>query len=559
MRAVRVTAAFLGFLLSGCPAHAIERIANTPATFLSALRSAQPGDSIALEPGVYEVSTIGSAFFQSGLTDVVIHRRPGTTGEVVFRGGLEGLHLSDATNVTLENLVFEGQTGNGINIDDGGSFATPTTGVTIRNVTVRDMQSGGNSDGIKLSGVTGFVIDRVVVQNWGGAGSAIDPVGSHNGLIVNSVFQHATAGNSGVRPKGGSKNIRVLANRFEMPQGAGRAIQAGGSTDAEFFRFIEGDSGYEAREITAAGNLIVDAQAALSYVNIDGGEFHHNWLQNPRSWAARILNENPGSAIVDTRNGVFADNVIEYDGGSWNRPVNVGPETEPQTFTFARNQWNNTSGPTSISLPVAETGGVYGSIHVPRTGDQVLWGFAWGKWMVNASLTAGAPMAVPGAQNLLVATAGLGGEFNPSAADPFSGAWTFGPAAAQLQLGAQDNRILIRPNASAAVPNLTGDFDRSGAVDQADYLLWKQQFGAAGPALADGNSDGRVDAADYTLWRDALSGGIGSVGVPEPSAPTICGVLFAGCWWVSHNRRRSHKRKMGAGRLMSEPSGGAGA
>ena len=42
-----------------------------------------------------------------------------------------------------------------------------------------------------------------------------------------------------------------------------------------------------------------------------------------------------------------------------------------------------------------------------------------------------------------------------------------------------------------------------GAVDAADYALWREHFGAAPPAAS---GDGRVDAADYTVWRDSLGG-----------------------------------------------------
>lgn len=511
--------AFNGSLLLSSGAHAVDRIAGTTGALQTALNAAQPGDNIILLPTVFD-----GGHFRSGLTDVTI-RSQDPSNPAIIRGGTNGIQLSDATGVTFEDILFEQQTGNGINIDDGGSFETPSTGITFRRVTVRDMNAGGNNDGIKLSGVNGFLLDEVVVENWGAGGSAVDPVGSHNGLIQNSIFRHTSGGSSGIRPKGGSKNIAIYGNRFEMPGGVGRAIQAGGSTGSEFFRFIDGDSDYEADSISAAGNLIVDAHAAVSYVNIDGGDFHHNWLQNPRNWAIRILNENAGNSIVDTQNGSFTDNVIEYDGSSWNRAVNVGGETLAGTFTFARNQWNNTTGPTNVNLPVAETDGQYGAIDVPRSGDQIRWDFNWGHWVVNASPDAApAGQAIPAAANLLVATRGFTSQFSPRNADPLSGGWNFAPLGdASVQLGPQSQQILIAPDASALISVLPGDFDRSGAVDAADYSLWKLQFGTTGPALADGNGDSVVDAADYTLWRDNFAAGTAALGtrVPEPATAVL--------------------------------------
>ncbi|WP_442481934.1 right-handed parallel beta-helix repeat-containing protein [Aeoliella sp. SH292] len=502
--------------------------AGTPATsFAHALASAQPGDSIRLAPGVY-----AGGHYRAGLSNVTI-TSDDPANPAIVRGGGNGLQLSDASNVTLEHLIFEQQTSNGLNIDDGGTFETPTTGLVVRNVTVRNMNATGNNDGIKLSGVTGFLIDRVTVENWGDGGSAVDPVGSHHGVIRNSIFRHSRPANSGVRPKGGSKDIAILANQFDMPASAGRAIQAGGSTGAEFFRFIDGDSGYEADQIVAAGNLIRGSQAPFSYVNIDGGTFHHNWAENPGRWAIRILNENAGNdSIVETQNGSFHDNVVQYSTGTWSQAVNDGADTLPATFDFARNQWQNTSGSTNVQLPSPEVDGQYGSISVPRVGDQIRWDFAWGHWIVNASSTA-APgaLAVPNSEGLLIATPGEVAGFSPLAADPLEGSWTFTPlGSGQVQLAAQTDQVIIRSDASAAIPAVPGDFDRSGVVDAGDYTLWKRQFGVSGDALADGNGDGRVNLADYTIWRDNF-GSTQAAGVNAAitiSEPTSLGMLVAG-------------------------------
>lgn len=500
---------------------AVDREVNSTSQFATALAAARPGDNILLRPGVYE-----GGHFRAGLTGVAI-RSVDASNPAIIRGGTNGIQLSDATNVTLEHLIFEQQTGNGLNIDDGGSFDTPSTEITLRDLTVRDMNATGNNDGIKLSGVTGFLIDRVKVIDWGDGGSAIDPVGSHNGVIQHSVFRHTRGASSGVRPKGGSKNIAIYANRFEMHPSAGRAIQAGGSTGAEFFRYVDGDSGYEAANITAAGNLITNSQAPFAYVNIDGGTFHHNWSQTPGRWALRILNENPGSSIVDTQNGYFADNVVEYDGQVWSQAANIGAETLADTFTFARNQWHNVSGPTNINLPAPEVDGQYGTITTYRAADQIHWPFAWGQWLVNASEQA-APGGIPVGSfaELLLATPGDAAEFNPLADDPLTGEWHFEPMVPTFSLGPLSDAILIGPQASGLIPNAPGDYDRNGTVDTDDYDLWKRQFGFEGAALADGNGDGRVDLADYVFWRDHLgddvAGGASSISmVPVPGALTL--------------------------------------
>jgi hypothetical protein len=92
------------------------------------------------------------------------------------------------------------------------------------------------------------------------------------------------------------------------------------------------------------------------------------------------------------------------------------------------------------------------------------------------------------------------------------------------------------------VLSLAGDYNQNGNVDAADYLVWKQQYGATGANAADGNGDGIVDAVDYTVWRNSappgsLGGDVLSLAVPEPTlfvqaATSLAAVSM--CW-----RRRS--------------------
>jgi hypothetical protein len=506
----------------------------------AALAAAQPGDNILLAPGVY-----GGGHFRSGLADVTI-RSADPGNRAVIRGGASAFQLSDATRVTIADLVCEQQTGNGLNIDDGGSFASPSTNLTIRNVVVRDMQATGNNDGIKLSGVTGFLIENVVVENWGADGSAIDPVGCHNGLIQNSHFRHETAGSSGIRPKGGSKNIVIRANRFEMPA-TGRAIQAGGSTGTPFFRFIDGDSGYEAAEIFAEGNVVVGASSAFSYVNIDGGHFHHNLVHRPSQWAVRILNENAGNSIVDTQNGRFTDNIVVFNdtASEWSTAVNAGGETLPATFQFARNQWLNLANPTpggsTPQLPVGESGGIYGVEPARGIDEPQVWEFAWGKWIVNATGESHT-IATDEFAGLRIARANGPGSFDTLAEKPLSGDWQLNDLPATIEMAPFSQAILLNPDFFAA--QIPGDYDGSGFVDAADYALWRSQFGLAGQRAADGNGDGVVNAADFTIWRDRISATEaadirGVQTVSEPAAVVICGLCFVASGWAFDRRLSS--------------------
>jgi hypothetical protein len=50
---------------------------------------------------------------------------------------------------------------------------------------------------------------------------------------------------------------------------------------------------------------------------------------------------------------------------------------------------------------------------------------------------------------------------------------------------------------------MKGDFNGSGAVDTADYIVWRRNLGQtvlpASPG--DGNEDGWIDQNDYAIWR----------------------------------------------------------
>lgn len=442
--------AVLVALVAASPAAVAEqRVVTGTQELRDALDTAAPGDEIVLNPGSYE-----GGLSREGLRGVTI-RSADVRNQAVIEGGGFGLMLSDPEDVTLLNLVFRNQDDNGLNIDDAGSYETPATGVRLIGITVKDLKNAGNHDGIKLAGVQNFVIDSVTVENWGNGGSAIDFVGCHHGLVQNSHLKHDSLdiGGSGIRPKGGSKDIVIRANRIELPIGKGRAIQAGGSTDPEFFRFADGDSGYEARDIVMDGNVLIGAGAAISWVNIDGGIAHHNVVSRPGQWVIRILNEAEQMPLVATRNGQFHDNDIVFNdtGDEFNSAVNAGDGVEAATFQFARNRWFNQANPgqSKPKLPSAEDGGVYGENPRAATDAPQVWDFPWGKWIVNAN-TAHMSVDIEGADALRLAVPGKDSKFEPLSDDPLNGAWQ----AQRLKSGAiklqpLSQVILIDPSACA--------------------------------------------------------------------------------------------------------------
>lgn len=93
-------------------------------------------------------------------------------------------------------------------------------------------------------------------------------------------------------------------------------------------------------------------------------------------------------------------------------------------------------------------------------------------------------------------------------ADGGSLEWLLGELSANGSIEADE---YVRLVLEASLP---GDFNGDGAVNAADYTLWRD-----GDASADADGSGVVDAADYAVWRDNFGRTASSgVAVPEPAA-----------------------------------------
>ncbi len=147
-----------------------------------ALSQAKAGTRILIEPGTYN----GGLYFNNlngELDKPIIISAADPEKPPTIDGSNESIHLSDVSYLEIHNIIISNNKYNGINIDDGGTYDTPSHHIILKEIVVRDIGPDGNRDGIKLSGVDDFVIENCLIERWGDGGSAIDMVGCHRGII----------------------------------------------------------------------------------------------------------------------------------------------------------------------------------------------------------------------------------------------------------------------------------------------------------------------------------------------------------------------------------------
>jgi hypothetical protein len=162
----------------------------------------------------------------------------------------------------------------------------------------------------------------------------------------------------------------------------------------------------------------------------------------------------------------------------------------------------------------------------------------------NELVAAGAGQAVLDSYtDLLLHRADLDGSGSTNTADMAALYGQFGPGAWLYDLNVDGlvNIADVATMITELVRTVAGDFNLDGAVDAADYVVWRNSHGATGALYSQGDADldGDVDDTDLAAWRSKfgfvrgpLTPGSGSLAnvqaVPEPASfvLTIMALIF---------------------------------
>ncbi|HOJ91306.1 MAG TPA: right-handed parallel beta-helix repeat-containing protein, partial [Saprospiraceae bacterium] len=315
---------------------------QTYQTLSSAMQIVLPGDTIQ----ILESTIAGGLTFQnkSGLPNKAITIKGKVGSKTIISGGGNSIQFSDCKHIILEDLICEFQTGNGMNIDDASSINTPSKHITIRNCIFRSISATGNNDLLKLSGLDSFMIENCSFENGSPGGSGIDMVGCHYGEIHHCFFRNP--GDNAIQAKGGSSHLRYYSNQFF--NAGNRTLNLGGSTGLQFFRPQNATS--EASDIQVFSNYFEGSIAPIAFVGCRRVEVFHNTIVRPSKWAMRILQETVDpTRFLPCGENAFFNNIVVIESNV-STEVNIGPNTDPNTFSFDHNLWykinsTNWSGP----------------------------------------------------------------------------------------------------------------------------------------------------------------------------------------------------------------------
>ena len=142
----------------------------------------------------------------------------------------------------------------------------------------------------------------------------------------------------------------------------------GGSTGDAYFRppLSTSAPNFEARDVRALANIIEGATAAIAFVGCVDCLAANNTIVDPENWIFRILQEtttHDGHEFLAASDGHVVNNLVYFERAALSTDVNVGPNTDSESFRFENNLWYAWDDPaqSAPALPGTEIGSISGA------------------------------------------------------------------------------------------------------------------------------------------------------------------------------------------------------
>ena len=302
------------------------------------IKSAKPGDIVLIYPGTYQGGSwfIGVSGSESKPISI---RGADPLNPPVISGGMAGWQFSACSHLVIQDIIFDGQYDNGMNIDDHGDYKKnkfdSCTNIRLERVRVRNLKGSDNNDGFKLSGVHDFAVTDCTVEGWGYSGCGIDMVGCVKGKIIRCHFDGLSKGGWGIQAKGASRSIKV--DESTVLNTIHRGVQIGGVTDPQSTR--DPNSAWECSDFVLQNSTVTGADASVAVVNAKDSTVRNCRFLEPRKWFLRILVENLDPKFGGCQDGLFENNLFVCNNRDFVGPMDTTPGTTPRSFQFKSNIW----------------------------------------------------------------------------------------------------------------------------------------------------------------------------------------------------------------------------
>lgn len=332
-------------LLSGTLAlHAATIDVDSADSFRAALTAAKPGTHIRVAPGKYKGEFTATALSGTLEEPIIVEGADGDTPTEIF-GGRFGFQLNGCSFWKISNLSVK-QAEVGFDINDN-ERQTPTKGILLTSIATHSTRL----QGIKLSGVDAFRIEKSEFNGGAVEAPVIDMLGCHHGVIT----QTSVSGRGyGAQARGGSSDIVIEKSEFKGTLACG--VKIGGYTRTvprnqqstrppemglagrmiELFR--PEDANYEARNITVEDCMMIECRLPFVISGAEDTIVRYNTLIHPAPNAVMIMQENPSREMIPCRNGTFSNNRIVFNQ-RLSPAILVYPNVDRSSFRFEKNAW----------------------------------------------------------------------------------------------------------------------------------------------------------------------------------------------------------------------------